>query len=131
MGTRSTYRFINKEGDINVNYSLVYFQYDGYPEGHPTETAEWLASGTVVNGIPMTDKLVFNGISDLITQFIAKYKKGPGGVYIYPLKDRGNCGEDYLYDIIVDGKNIIMKGYKYKNKLIFTGTPQEFVEHFK
>ena len=56
MGTRSTYRVIeqwtdDKTGKIkNENLVLVYLQYDGYPTGHPIDTAEWLSTGTVVNG---------------------------------------------------------------------------------
>ena len=60
MGTRSSYCFIetstNDEGKVShKKIALVYFQYDGYPEGHPLNTAKWLASGKVVNGIGSGD----------------------------------------------------------------------------
>lgn len=140
MGTRSSYRFIetfrNDEGKVIENkIALVYFQYDGYPNGHPLDTAEWLASGKVVNGIGYDDKgLIFNGAGCLTAQFIAKYKDGPGGVYLEPLSSRGNCWEDYLYDIIIDNntKSIIMIAYRNlkKKKKLFEGTPAEFIEYF-
>lgn len=140
MGTRSTYRFIetfrNDEGKVKEKkIALVYFQYDGYPNGHPLDTAEWLASGKVVNGIGYDDKgLIFNGAGCLTAQFIAKYKDGPGGVYLEPLSSRGNCWEDYLYDIIIDNdtKSIIMIAYRNlkKKKKLFEGTPAEFIEYF-
>lgn len=140
MGTRSTYRFIetstNDEGKVShKKIALVYFQYDGYPEGHPLNTAKWLASGKVVNGIGSGDiGLIFNGAGCLTAQFIAKHKDGPGGVYLEPVSSRGNCWEDYLYDIIIDfnTKSIIMIAYRNmkKKKKLFEGTPAEFVEYF-
>lgn len=107
MGTRSTYRVIEKGEYQGKKWEnkllLLYLQFDGYPSGHPSETAEWLASGTVVNGLGVDNKgLVFNGASCLAAQLVAKLKDGPGGTYIYPIQHRGKCGEDYVYDIIVD-----------------------------
>ena len=102
MGTRSTYRIIeqykNEDSSIENNeLVLVYLKYDGYPTGHPLTTAEWLATGMVVNGLSMNeDKLVFNGAGCLAAQFIDKMKEGAGGTYIHSLKSRGECWEDYL-----------------------------------
>jgi hypothetical protein len=140
MGTRSTYRIIEQISDtkagkvINQDICLMYLQYDGYPTGHPTETAEWLASGTVVNGLSMNEtRLVFNGPACLAAQLVAKYKTGPGGCYLQPLKSRGNSWEDYLYDIIIKEDNSI-EYVCYENgrrkKEIFRGSPADFVTHF-
>ena len=108
MGTRSTYRVIEQYTDektnkvVNQEICLMYLQFDGYPSGHPSETAEWLASGKVVNGLRMDEpQLVFNGAGCLAAQLVAKYKTSPGGCYLHPLKHRGKCWEDYVYDIIV------------------------------
>ena len=137
MGTRSTYRIIgqykNEANEINDSpLALVYFQYDGYPSGHPTETAEWLASGKVVNGYGgNTDILQFNGAGCLTAQFIAKFKKGVGGVYLNDLTTRGNSCEDYLYDIIVKTDNSIEFVCYENNETpleIFRGEPSEFVQ---
>ena len=138
MGTRSTYRIIEKfhdnetNKDVSKNICLVYVQYDGYPEGHPLDTAQWLSKGKVVNGISMDEESerIFNGAGCLAAQFIAEMKDGPGGVYMSALSSRGQSWEDYLYDIIVDfdTKQITYKcfenGYKTKNKKLFEGTPQ-------
>lgn len=112
MGTRSTYRVIEKgvhQGKAWKNmFVLLYLQYDGYPSGHPSETAEWLAKGKLVNGLGSDQpELVFNGAGCLAAQLVAKHKDGPGGAYLYDMKHRGRCGEDYTYDIIVehDGKD--------------------------
>ena len=139
MGTRSTYRIIshykNEADEIQESYlALIYFQYDGYPSGHPSETAEWLASGKVVNGYGMTDTLQFNGAGCLCAQMVAKYKQGVGGVYLHDLSTRGNSWEDYLYDIIVKLDNSI-EFVCYENNdtplEIFRGAPSEFVEFAK
>jgi hypothetical protein len=137
MGTRSTYRIIsqykNEADEIQESpLALIYFQYDGYPSGHPSETAEWLASGKVVNGYGNTDTLQFNGAGCLAAQMIAKYKQGVGGVYLHDMATRGNSWEDYLYDIIVKEDNSI-EFVCYENNdeplEIFRGAPSEFVEY--
>lgn len=137
MGTRSTYRVIeqykdDKTGKVkNQNICLMYLQYDGYPSGHPSETAEWLASGRVVNGISSNEtQLVFNGAGCLAAQLVAKYKNGPGGCYLHPINHRGKCWEDYVYDIIVKEDNTIefvcYENYK-RPKELFRGSPVDFV----
>jgi hypothetical protein len=140
MGTRSTYRIIeqykNEDGSIeNNNLLLVYRQYDGYPTGHPLETAEWLATGTVVNGLGMAEeRLVFNGAGCLAAQLIAKFKDGPGGTYIHNLESRGECWEDYLYDIIVKEDRTI-EYVCYDNvddkPELFRGTPSDFIKKYQ
>ena len=146
MGTRSTYRFIEKgvyEGKPREdNFVLVYMQYDGYPDGHPLDTAKWLARGKMVNGIGMQDTgLLFNGVGCLAAQFIARYKNGAGGTYIYPMSHRCKAGENYVYDIVVDEtQKITMVAYEnhtgYDNgpvkvKKLFEGSPEEFISKFE
>lgn len=145
MGTRSTYRIIEKYRDekgktVTEPLTLVYFQYDGYPSGHPMETAEWLATAKVVNGFSMPTEneeppLVFNGAGCLAAQFIAKYKNGVGGVYIHTLSSRGKSWEDYLYDIIVDADTKEIEYVCYENdggrSPKFRGKPEDFVKHFQ
>ena len=137
MGTRSTYRIIEQFTDdkthkvINQEICLMYRQFDGYPSGHPCETAEWLASGEVVNGFSSNEtKLIFNGAGCLAAQLVAKYKTEPGGTYLNPLKHRGKCWEDYLYDIIVKEDNSIefvcYENGKRKTE-VFRGSPSDFV----
>jgi len=138
MGTRSTYRIREAFNDESTNkkvfkdLALVYVQYDGYPEGHPSETAEWLGSGKVVNGIGLNDKkLIFNGAGCLAAQMIARMKDGPGGVYLQDIKSRGKCWEEYLYDIIVDSNKNEIEFVAYENygkrpKEIFRGKPENF-----
>jgi hypothetical protein len=113
----------------------VYRQYDGYPTGHPLETAEWLASAKVVNGLGMSEtQLVFNGAGCLAAQLISKFKDGPGGTYVHNLESRGECWEDYLYDIIVKEDRTI-EYVCYDNvddkPELFRGTPSDFIKKYQ
>lgn len=144
MGTRSTYRVIEKWTDVRTGEKgqnklvLMYAQYDGYPEGHPLKTAEWLSQGTLVNGLSPKDKgLVFNGAGCLAAQLVAKYKDGPGGYYMLPLNHRGSSGENYTYDIVIDEDRSInficyeVGGSKRPSfKVLFSGTPQDFIKKY-
>jgi hypothetical protein len=140
MGTRSSYRIIEQYTDdkthkvVNQEICLMYRQFDGYPSGHPCETAEWLASGQVVNGFGSNEtKLIFNGAGCLAAQLVAKYKTETGGTYLNPLKHRGKCWEDYLYDIIVKEDHSIefvcYENGKRKTE-VFRGSPSDFVLHY-
>jgi len=139
MGTRSTYRVRSKYTDPKTNkttvknISLMYRQFDGYPSGHPLETANWLASGKMVNGFGHINEgeVVFNGPGCLAAQLVAKYKDGCGGTYMEVMSDRGKRGEDYLYDIVVDTLTMEITYIAYENygkrpKKIFEGKPGDF-----
>jgi hypothetical protein len=147
MGTRSltrvieTYRDEKKNKQVKVTLVNMYRQYDGYPEGHGTELADFLKGGKVVNGIGGNDTNVFNGAGCLAAQMIAHFKDGAGGIYIEPITAK-NCGQEYEYEVIVDfdTKELTMKcievGYidskgNYKNGkiTIFEGKPVDF-EYF-
>lgn len=154
MGTRSTYRVIEKgvhQGKAWKNiFVLLYLQYDGYPSGHPVDTAEWLSKGQVVNGLTSGQpEIVFNGAGCLAAQLVARMKTDdntkeitPGGAYLYPIPHRGKCGEDYVYDIIVDSDTKTIEFIAYdvaggwgdkplRFKKLFKGTPAGFVEWVK
>lgn len=145
MGTRSltrvfeTYRNEEKNKQEKIQLVNMYRQYDGYPEGHGTELADFLKGGKVVNGIGADEKhTVFNGAGCLAAQMIAHFKDGAGGIYIEPITAK-NCGQEYEYEIIVDfdTKEITLKcievgyidskgNYKHGKKTLFEGKPSEF-----
>lgn len=142
MGTRSLTTFIdtfnvkNKKGEDvikKVKIVTMYRQYDGYPEGHGLELAEFLASGKMVNGISLNETgLVFNGMGCLTAQCVAHFKHGPGGVYLH----RGgttNCWENYRYEVIENGPNndVTLRCYCVgSKKWIFEGTPKQFIAKY-
>jgi hypothetical protein len=143
MGTRHTYRFIETytwySGDeVEVQSEelmLLYGQYDGYPNGVPSQVAKFIADGTMVNGYgAKNDSIVFNGAGCMVAQIVAHLKDGVGTYYIQSLSSRGKSGEDYLYDIIVDHNEHTITMVAYENndepKEFFRGTPKEFLQKY-
>ena len=98
MGTRSITVVKDKNGNKIIE---MYKQFDGYPEGLGKELKEFIASGTMVNGIPCSkDKEVkfFNGIECFTAQLVAYFKDGPGNIYLHaPTTDYKN--KKRYYDI--------------------------------
>jgi len=142
MGTRSITTVIEKgnwEGkDWKQKLITMYRQMDGYPEGMGSDLAEFLSSGEMVNGLSLgRNNIVFNGAGCLAAQLVAFFKEGPGSYYMVRAGSI-NHGENYRYEVIIDGLGpIIMKcievGYmnkqdKYVNRArtIFEGEPKDF-----
>ena len=84
-------------------------------------------------------ELIFNGAGCLAAQLVAKHKTAPGGTYLYALRHRGRCGEDYCYDIVIDSVTQTIEFIAYdvtggwgdkppKFKKLFSGTPAEYVK---
>lgn len=144
MGTRSLCTFIEtyEDSETKKKHSdklvTIYQQYDGYLEGVGASIAEFLNSGEMVNGFGReTSERQFNGISCLAGQFIAEFKQGVGGMYIYRGGSKG-MGEEYHYEIeFILGTGLRVRAYKTnwdtgnKGKKLFDGTPKEFLEHLK
>jgi hypothetical protein len=119
---------------------LMYLQSDGYPSGNPLDMAKWLSKGKLVNGLGFDQpEIVFNGAACLAAQLVSRFKDGPGGCYLHPVNERGSCGEDYVYDIIVDEEaetidfvaydvNGGYNGKPQRFRKLYSGTPAGFVE---
>lgn len=133
MGTRSLTHFVQKYDEERTEIVTMYRQYDGYPKGHGLELAEFLASGTMVDGFSLEETgIVFNGIGCLAAQVIAHFKDGVGGFYLYR-GGKTDCGEEYIYDVIYNENTRIltMTCYDvYEGKMIFEGLPQDFVKRY-
>lgn len=147
MGTRCLSTFIETYRDDKGKKKkseivTMYRQYDGYPEGHGQELAEFLAGGELVNGIGLDGKRVFNGMGCLAAQVVAHFKDGAGGIYLQ--RANKNSWEEYRYHIIgdFDTKEITIKvievgyvnskgDYVNKTRTIFEGTPTEMVTWIK
>jgi hypothetical protein len=111
MGTRSLTFVYEKYGQIQKPVVNMYRQFDGYPTGHGAELAEFLSSGTMVNGLGVGSKtLQFNGMGCLAAQMVAHFKQTPGGFYIHPV-DVTDCGQDYEYHIYDSGKGLYVEVY--------------------
>ena len=116
MGTRSlTFVYDGDKPIINM-----YRQFDGYPEGHGIELAEFLMSGEMVNGYSDNDAKQFNGMGCLAAQMIVHFKKSVGGFYIHAVTDT-ECWQDYEYHVY---ENRVL--VKNPGVIIFSGTYKEF-----
>ena len=118
MGTRSlTFVYDGDEPIVNM-----YRQFDGYPEGHGQELAEFLCSGKLVTGYSqsMTDEIKFNGMSCLAAQMITNFKKTVGGFYIHAVTNN-DFDQEYEYHVYENRVVITDPGAE-----IFSGTWSEF-----
>ena len=118
MGTRSLTFVYDEDGDAIIN---MYAQWDGYPEGHGQEIANFLQGKEIVNGLGRDTAMVFNGMGCLAAALVANFKTDAGGFYLYPVKAK-DCGQDYEYHIYAD--KIVIKGYD--GKKIFSGSWDKF-----
>jgi len=134
MGTRSLTRVIPRqkglpydEGHKHVEKSVVnmYRQYDGYPQGHGLELAEFLSDFTIVNGLGADSYRgkIANGSSCLAAQLVQHFKDGPGNVYLEALDD-GDHWEEYIYTLFPkEGEPTFISIYDvYAKECIFVGT---------
>ena len=100
MGTRSLTFVYDEDGNKIIN---LYRQFDGYPTGHGQELAEFLNSGSIVNGLRLEDnQRQFNGAGCLAAQLVANFKNEAGHFYLYPTNVE-DCGQDYEYHVYTDG----------------------------
>lgn len=122
MGTRSL-TYLYDEG-ADKPFTCIYRQFDGYPEGHGLEIAEFMNSKTMVNGYTNASTQI-NGIHCLATQLVVLLKEGrteAGGVYIYH-PDSDDCWQDYEYHIWPDKVRV----KNYSRDIIFEGDWKEFL----
>ena len=111
MATRASIKISDSEGRFVAN---IYHHYDGYPEALGARLVE-ICDGNIVNGLSSGQQgKTFNGFDDLACSVVFELKgeTGNGRVYLHAEKDYGECGEDYLYEIIEnpdgDGKPMIL-----------------------
>jgi hypothetical protein len=127
MGTRSLTRFFD-ENDDKKPFAVVYRQFDGYPDGHGLELAEFLAKRTVVNGFnTQTAETHANGMGCLAAQMVKLFKEDIGNVY---LTYDGDHGQDYTYDVRPTKKGPVKLSCKGYRDEIFNGSPLEFIAKY-
>ena len=99
MATRASIKISDCDGNFIAN---IYHHYDGYPEGLGQKLIDICNSGFIVNGLNAGNGKQFNGFNDLACSIVFELKEhsGNGRVYLNTEDDYGNCGEDYLYEIV-------------------------------
>ena len=99
MATRASIKISNSDGSFVAN---IYHHYDGYPEALGARLIE-ICDGSIVNGLSSGQQgKTFNGFDDLACSVVFELKGEPGNgrVYLHAEDDFGQCGEDYLYEIV-------------------------------
>ena len=99
MATRASIKISDSEGRFVAN---IYHHYDGYPEALGARLIE-ICDGSIVNGLSSGQQgKTFNGFDDLACSVVFELKgeTGNGRVYLHAEGDFGQCGEDYLYEIV-------------------------------
>lgn len=137
MGTRSI--TIIEDEDAKPILTL-YRQFDGYPEGHGRQLAQFLNGFKVCNGIgDYSAKKVANGANCLAAQVVAHFKRarksfdgkrqGPvGNFYLYPGATT-DIGEEYVYRVAVSAEHGITLNVwnAWQKAEIMRGTPAEIM----
>ena len=103
MATRASIKISNSDGSFVAN---IYHHYDGYPEALGARLIE-ICDGSIVNGLNSGQQgKTFNGFDDLACSVVFELKghTGDGRVYLHSEDDFGQCGEDYLYEIVENPK---------------------------
>lgn len=129
MGTRSL-TIVKDEGDTLM---VMYRQMDGYPGGHGAELAEFLRGMHIVNGISLAEeRRIANGMGCLAAQIVARFKDGPGGIYIEnPNRAIGSGWEEYVYFVGQKGDRPEISCCEVEPgglRVLSKGTPEEFLE---
>ena len=142
MATRSLTRVIKRqeglsfaEGHKHPNKACVnmYRHYDGYPEVHGIELAEFLRDFRVVNGLGSKDEAkIANGYGCLAAFMVAHFKKDIAGqIYLYEC-DEKDSWENYIYTVWPkEGEPTWISIYDTSNEeCIFVGTSEELIEKY-
>jgi hypothetical protein len=98
MGTRCLTVFKEQDGS---EIAVMYRQFDGYPDGHGRELADFLKGKKIVNGLSCDTSMVFNGMGCLSASVVAHFKDRPGDIYLHAAGTR-DVWEEYVY--IVSGE---------------------------
>mgnify|MGYP003141508504 FL=1 len=142
MGTRSLTRVIPRQEGLAYNkghehgdmaFVNMYRHYDGYPEGHGLDLAEFLKDMNIINGISGDVELGIhaNGSGCLAAQMVKHFKEDVGYISLYPT-DNDSGWEDYIYTIFPkEGEPVYIAIYRvYTKECIFVGTPQELIDKY-
>ena len=142
MATRSLTRVIKRqeglsfaEGHKHPNKACVnmYRHYDGYPEVHGIELAEFLRDFRVVNGLGSKDEAkIANGYGCLAAFMVAHFKQDIAGqIYLYECDDKDSW-ENYIYTVWPkEGEPTWISIYDTSSEeCIFVGTSEELIEKY-
>ena len=125
MGTRSLTILYDEK---NTEIAVIYRQYDGYPDGHGAELADFLV------------KAKHNGMNCLAANIVRHIKTyASDGVsngyafttYLYPAGTR-NMGEEYIYKVYMNHANKLIMEIEDPDDHYckWKGTPEDFLNNY-
>ncbi len=85
MGTHALIKFRTIDNGQYKVYMVIYFQFDGYPEGIVKDLIKFIES-----------KKMVNGYGCFLAQYIARFKDGAGNMYVYPIDTVMNEQFNYI-----------------------------------
>lgn len=143
MGTRSlTFVRGGFPGETPKTHIVMYRQFDGYPEEHGGDLAEFLNGLAIVNGIsPGETEKIANGTPCLAAQIVAHFKTEPGGIYLDPPEN--DRREEFNYDVVVTEPQLGQRTVQekepgvhitvtnFEGKELLSGTPSELLSQIK
>lgn len=140
MGTRSLTRVIPRQEGVNFADALVHYdkaiveiyrQYDGYPDGHGLDVAEFIDSKTVVNGLSGDTSDVANGPECLAAMLVAKLKDRAGNIYLQRPDDHEGSWCEYIYTIFPKvGEETYVALHSGDGECLFVGTAYAFIRKY-
>jgi hypothetical protein len=111
----------------------MYRHYDGYPEGHGIELAEFLRDFRVVNGLGSKDEAkIANGYGCLAAFMVAHFKQDIAGqIYLYECDDKDSW-ENYIYTVWPkEGEPTWISIYDTSSEeCIFVGTSEDLIKKY-
>lgn len=135
MGTRSlTYVYTEGREFNGKIYAprpimCMYRQFDGYPEGHGADLAEFLDGFRIVNGLGLdVPTKTANGMGCLAAQMVAHFKTEAGYFYLEVPDLEQGAVQEYEYHLYEDKVEIYEN---WANTTIFSGTYAELKEFCK
>ena len=142
MGTRSLTRIIPRQDGLSFNeghekvelsHVNMYRQYDGYPQGHGLDLAEFLKDFKIINGIGGNAELGThaNGSGCLAAQMVKHFKEKVGNIYLFSPDDNKGW-EEYIYTIYPkEGEPCYISIWSvFEERCIFVGTALELIEKY-
>ncbi len=144
MGTRSLTRIIPRQDGLSfaeghekgeLAYVNMFRHFDGYPEGHGIDLAEFLKDFKIINGIGGDAKLGThaNGAGCLAAQMVKHFKEDVGYINLYPTNNDGAGDEEYIYTVYPkSGEPCYISIWKvYDKRCIFVGTALDLIKKYK
>lgn len=133
MGTQCVFIFSNGTRHAHKDVAIIRDSFDGFYSEWGIKLAEFLCPMRLVNGYRSGVPNQANGMGCLAAQFISKYKKDVGGLYLSDSESIDWRWVEYAYRVIGNDMKpdglIVIAGDSGEQR--FEGTPIDFLTFCK